>query len=143
MSAAALVILDTNVFVSTALRPHSVPAQVFHAVLERGHFAICEQSVAELERVLSRPKLDRFATRQRRTALLAQVRAVGVPFMIWTEHLEAARGACRDSDDELFLALALAADVATIVTGDDDLLSLTPWRGVAICTPAQYLAQSA
>jgi len=28
-----------------------------------------------------------------------------------------------------------------IVTGDLDLLALHPWRGIAVLTPADYLAQ--
>ena len=66
-----------------------------------------------------------------------------MPVAVGQQHFQAARGACRDPDDELFLALALAADAETIVSGDDDLLILTPWRGIAICTPADYLARSA
>jgi predicted nucleic acid-binding protein len=37
------------------------------------------------------------------------------------------------------LELALNGEADVIVTGDDDLLSLHPFRGIAILAPAAYL----
>ncbi len=50
---------------------------------------------------------------------------------------------CRDAKDDKYLELALAAKAATIVSSDQDLLVLHPWRGVQILRPAAYLAASA
>jgi putative PIN family toxin of toxin-antitoxin system len=47
---------------------------------------------------------------------------------------------CRDHKDNKYLELALAAQARTIVSSDDDLLVLHPWRGVQILRPAAYLA---
>ena len=49
------------------------------------------------------------------------------------------RQVCRDPDDDAVLALALAAKVDWIVSGDDDLLVLQSFEGIAIITPAQAL----
>jgi len=49
---------------------------------------------------------------------------------------------CRDPDDNKFLELALSGKADLIITGDADLLSLHPWRGIAILSPADYLALS-
>jgi predicted nucleic acid-binding protein len=46
---------------------------------------------------------------------------------------------CRDSDDDLVLATAVAAGAELIVTGDDDLLVLKEYEGVAIVSPRQFL----
>lgn len=46
---------------------------------------------------------------------------------------------CRDPDDDAVLALALAAKVDWIVSGDDDLLVLQTFQGIDIITPAQAL----
>lgn len=141
MSSGALVVVDTNVLISAALRPQSVPWQVFAYTLAAGRLVVCDQTLAELEDVLQRSKFDRLATRERRASILALIRERGVPVAVQPQHSLASRGVCRDPDDELFLALALAAGAETIVSGDEDLLILTPWRGVAMCTPAQYLAR--
>jgi predicted nucleic acid-binding protein len=47
---------------------------------------------------------------------------------------------CRDPKDDKYLELALAAGAETIVSSDDDLLVLHPWRGVRILRPADYVA---
>ena len=47
---------------------------------------------------------------------------------------------CRDPDDDKVLALALAAKVEFIVSGDKDLLSLSSFEGVRIVTPADAIA---
>ena len=56
--------------------------------------------------------------------------------------LNQAKGQCRDGTDDFILALALAAQAEVIVTSDNDLLVLHPWRGIAILTPAEFLAQA-
>ena len=45
----------------------------------------------------------------------------------------------RDPDDDAVLALALAAQVDLIVSGDGDLLALTHFQGIPIATPAQAI----
>jgi uncharacterized protein len=47
---------------------------------------------------------------------------------------------CRDPKDDKFLELAVSGQANHIVSGDDDLLVLHPFRGVAIVTPAAFLA---
>ena len=46
---------------------------------------------------------------------------------------------CRDPDDDKILELAISGGAAYIVTGDADLLSLNPFRGIAVVTPAEFL----
>ena len=47
---------------------------------------------------------------------------------------------CRDPKDDKYLELALAAGAEIIVSSDNDLLVLHPWRGVRILNPIDYLA---
>ena len=42
---------------------------------------------------------------------------------------------CRDPDDNRLLALALDSQSEVVLTGDRDLLSLHPWRGIALLPP--------
>jgi predicted nucleic acid-binding protein len=46
---------------------------------------------------------------------------------------------CRDKKDNKYLELALAAGASTIVSSDDDLLVLDPWRGIRILKPGDYV----
>jgi putative PIN family toxin of toxin-antitoxin system len=49
--------------------------------------------------------------------------------------------ACRHAKDNKFLELAVDGQADLILTGDQDLLALHPFRGIAIITPMQYLAE--
>lgn len=46
---------------------------------------------------------------------------------------------CRDKDDDAVLALAIAAQADLVISGDDDLLCLGSFEGIAILNPAQAL----
>jgi uncharacterized protein len=46
---------------------------------------------------------------------------------------------CRDEDDDVVLATALAGKADVIVTGDEDLLVLKKFRGIRILSPRQFL----
>ena len=47
--------------------------------------------------------------------------------------------ACRDPRDDKFLEVAVNGMADLIVTGDDDLLVLDPFRPTRILTPKQFL----
>lgn len=47
--------------------------------------------------------------------------------------------ACRDPRDDKFLEAALAAEVDCIVSGDSDLLDLSPFEDIPILRPADFL----
>src|SRR4029077_12063025 len=48
-------------------------------------------------------------------------------------------GVCRDEDDDVVLATALAGKADVIVMGDEDLLVLKKFRGIEILSPRQFL----
>jgi len=50
-----------------------------------------------------------------------------------------APGDCRDPNDNYVLALALAGSAEVILTEDQDLLILAPWRGIRIMRLFQFL----
>ena len=50
---------------------------------------------------------------------------------------------CRDPADDHVLALALAANADMIVSGDEDLLILESFAGIAIVTPADAVKRLA
>ena len=46
---------------------------------------------------------------------------------------------CRDPDDDIVLATAVAGRVDLVITGDDDLLVLKTFSGIRILSPRQVL----
>ena len=48
---------------------------------------------------------------------------------------------CRDPDDDIVLATALAAKAGVVISGDDDLLCLKTQQGIRIQSPRQFLEE--
>jgi putative PIN family toxin of toxin-antitoxin system len=128
-------VFDTNVIVSALLFEHSKPGIAFYAALARGQVLLSLPVVHELDTVLNREKFDRYVLREEREQFLAAL----IHAAIFVEPIESVQ-ACRDPHDDVFLELALAGEATTIVSGDDDLLALSPFRGIPILTPDQFLA---
>ncbi len=88
----------------------------------------------EVAEVLTRPKFARVLTDDRRREILELLSAAA----LWVEPTEKVQD-CRDTKDNRYLELALAAGASAIVSGDEDLLVLHPWRGVQVLRPAEFL----
>lgn len=132
-----MVIFDTNILVSAALLSGSRADLCVRAVLARNIPLIFSAATyEELADVLMRPKLDRYVSRRTREGLLRTWRKAAV--MLPAAALREEVHDCRDPDDDKFLELALASGARAIVTGDEDLLVLDPWRGIRIVKLADF-----
>ena len=127
-------VFDTNTLISAALLEHSTPARAFRFALERGRVLLSSATLGELAEVLRRQKFDRYVTPNERDEFLEAL--VDRAFLI--EPLEEIQ-ACRDPKDDKFLELAISGRADSIVTGDDDLLVLNPFRGIRIQVPNTFL----
>jgi putative PIN family toxin of toxin-antitoxin system len=85
--------------------------------------------------VFSRGKFDRYADPDRRMSFLAT-------YLALCEHvaIDCSIQACRDPKDDKYLELAVSGGADVIVTGDAGLRSLHPFRGIALLSPAEFLA---
>lgn len=89
----------------------------------------------ELDEVINRQRFERYVTRQERAAFLRNLLRMASSVRI-TETVQA----CRDPKDDKILELAVNGRADYIVTGDDDLLVMDPFRGITIIRPAEFLA---
>lgn len=140
MSRIRRVILDTSTLVCAALRERSIPHQALLKALSSCHVCAGVETLAELEQVLDREKFDRYLDLESRRAFVALMRRNAQLFVLQNAYIVDAQPPCRDPGDAKFLALALAAETDALVSGDEDLLVLHPWRGIAILRPAEFLA---
>lgn len=128
------VVVDVNVAVSAILFTNSTPRQAIDLALRRGTILISDAVAQELAQVLARERFDQYvplANREEsRDEIVRQSELVEI-----TESIQV----CRDPDDDKILELAISGGAAYIVTGDADLLSLNPFRGIAVVTPAEFL----
>ena len=135
MSSEPRYVFDTNAIVSALLFEHSVPAQAFNAVLGQREILSSADTIAELNEVLGRSKFDRYLTREEREQFLVRLLRETTIVEVHEEiHV------CRDKKDNKFLELAVSGQATCIISGDEDLLSLHPFQGISIVTPAEFLA---
>jgi putative PIN family toxin of toxin-antitoxin system len=131
------IVFDTNVVLSGSLNPESIPARAVEAGFRNGEVLISSRILEEFEQVLSRPWFNRYAPLEMRQGYLRSFFSAAKPVVVVDTVID-----CRDPRDNMFLELALSGRADVIVTGDTDLLCLHPWRGIAILSPADYLAQT-
>jgi putative PIN family toxin of toxin-antitoxin system len=128
------VVPDTNFLVSALLFPGGSADLAFKLVALNGTLLCSDETLAELTMVLARPKFDAYCSRHNRMALLYDTIKVMTKILV-TEQVEV----CRDPKDNKFLALALSGKARVIISGDKDLLTLHPFRGIAILSPRDYI----
>ena len=129
--------LDTNVLVSAALFPNSLPREVLDFVSEYGVIVASADTLDELASVLIRSRFDRYRNLEVRrgflNALVLDSEVVTVTHSIT---------ACRDPKDDKFLELAVSGNATHVVSGDRDLLALHPFRGISIVSPHDFLREA-
>ena len=131
------VVVDTNVFVSAALKDKSFPALALHVVGQRGTLLKSAATERQLFEVLARPQLAALidqASIDHINKLMAAAELVTI-----TERIVA----CRDATDDKFLELAVNGKADVIVSGDADLLVLNPFRDIPIVMPATFVQGTA
>jgi len=128
------VVVDTNVLVSRLLLPRSTAARAVRHIIEEELLLVSEASLDELADVLSRNKFDAYVSVEDRQAffrLLVRIAEI-VPISTSIQ-------ACRDPKDDKFLELAISGEASWIVTGDQDLLVLNPFRDIHVAAPSEFL----
>lgn len=134
MTAQGRVVLDTNVVISGIILPYFLTSRALLRA-QSGTVLASDATLLELAEVVARPRFDRYIARDVRLGLAAEYankcRKIDIAFPI---------RACRDPRDDKFLEVAVHGRAEIIVTGDEDLLALHPFREIAILKPADYLA---
>ena len=130
------VVIDTNVWISSLLRPSRDHADAVAALWKGATLLYSAAVLDELIDVLGRNKIRRYVSPQSALDLVARFTAKAELVEI-TETIEASR----DPDDDKFLELAVAGKADMIVTGDTDLLDLHPFRDIAILSPREALSR--
>jgi len=131
------IILDTNTLVSAFLFSGETPRAALQHALNDYQVVFSPETWDELADVFQRDKFDAVLPRASRMRVLAELARY-----IDVVTVTSAITDCRDDKDNKFLALALDSGATSIVSGDKDLLTLHPWRGVVILSPGDFLRGS-
>lgn len=128
-------VFDVNIIVSALLIPNSKPDLALRKAQNSGYILMSYEIWIELEQVLSRPKFDRYISRQDRIRFLRDFFDTIILVIETTDKIEE----CRDPKDNKYLELAVAGKANYIITGDEDLLILNPFRDQKIITASDFL----
>jgi putative PIN family toxin of toxin-antitoxin system len=132
-------VVDTGVLVSALIRRQGTTGEVLSALRDGRFTAVYSTDLlVEIVDVLGRPAMSAkyhiepddigvvINLIRLRGDLVTPVRKVT---------------ACRDHKDNKFLEAALAGAADCVVSGDADLLDLTPYEDILILRPAEFLAR--
>ena len=123
------VLLDTNVLVAALVARGVCTGLVEHCV--RQHLVVSSQPLLdEFRDVLTRKLRQRAVDVRAALRLFEETFTLVIPVVI--------EPICRDRDDDVVLATALAGECVAVVTGDQDLLILDPFRGIRVLAPTAF-----
>ena len=128
------IILDTNIFISYALKPSAGMTQVVHTAFNHGTLLVSQDTFDELRNVIERFVKRQYVTFREASELLGSV----VEIAVWVKILETVQ-ACRDPKDDKFLELAVNGQADYLVTGDKDLLVLHPFKETKILSASDFI----
>jgi putative PIN family toxin of toxin-antitoxin system len=126
-------ILDTNVFIS-GIFWSGTPAKILNAWYEKKIKIVCSLEILDeysrVSDILSKkyPSVDM----EPFINLMIRDAELFTPIKLKTP-------VSRDPDDDKFIAVALAANCHLIVSGDNDLLSVTGYKDIEIINPSEFV----
>ena len=127
------VILDTNVFISGVFftGPPSRILKAWHD--EKLQLVISQEILEEYERVAEELTAQFPLVNVQQILEMVAVKAERYSPLRLTEPV------CDDSDDDKFIACALASKCKIIVSGDKHLLKVSGFRGIKVAKPAEFV----
>jgi putative PIN family toxin of toxin-antitoxin system len=129
-----LFIIDTNTLISAFLFKNSNTRKAFNKATETGKITGSLETYNELSEVLLRPKFDKYISPERKLLVIKEFKEL-IVFIKVSESLSA----CRDPKDNKFLELAISAKASCIISGDNDLLVLHPFRDIPILNAVDFI----
>jgi putative PIN family toxin of toxin-antitoxin system len=130
-------VFDCNVIVSAFLFKNSQPRLALEKAKVEGIILLSDAVIDELIKVMKRDKFDRYLSLNIREMLLDNLIELADKITIKETITD-----CRDAKDNKYLELAISGNAQYIITADNDLLVLNPFREIEIIKPDQFLAKS-
>ncbi|NBU72101.1 MAG: putative toxin-antitoxin system toxin component, PIN family [Bacteroidetes bacterium] len=130
------VVFDTSSLVPACLNPDREPAQILRLTALDHDVYISAATFNELASVLARDKFNAWLPLEYRLMWLRLFRESVILVETTTPIL-----ACRDPKDDKFLELALAAKADVLVSSDQHLLEMNPFKGLRILQLSEFRDQ--
>jgi putative PIN family toxin of toxin-antitoxin system len=127
-------VFDTNALISAHIKRDSVSARAFDKALAMGIMVVSNATLHEFATRFARKKFDKYLSPEDRVEAILHLSEVSICINPIIDIK-----ACKDRDDDKFLSLAIATGAVCLVTGDGRLKDLSPFRGIPIVSPADFL----
>ncbi|MGM0532011.1 MAG: putative toxin-antitoxin system toxin component, PIN family [Bacteroidota bacterium] len=127
-------IADTNILISAALINDSSPGISLRKAINIGNILFSQSTMEELLVTLKKAKLKKYIRTKDRFVFINRIMRKAIFVEVNHKINE-----CRDPKDNKFLELALSGNADCIISGDEDLLILDPFRGIPILTANEFL----
>lgn len=124
------IVLDTNVLIAAFIARGACAELFEHCLTQHSIFIspfILEELKDSLEKKLNFPPEKTYELIEFIKQNVQEVNSAPLSELV-----------CRDPDDDLILSTALAAGAECLITGDDDILSLREFQGIAILGPSDF-----
>ena len=120
--------------ISAFILPASNARKALNKARKEGRILLSEETSKEFENVFIRSKFDKYLPLEIRLEIIDDFKSLTIeqnPIVTIND--------CRDPKDNKFLELAISGAADCIITGDQDLLVLNPYRQIPILTINQFL----
>ena len=122
-----LFIFDTSVVLQAMLSRRSLAFDALRKADNQGIVVVSDATLLELEEKMYLSKFDKYQSKANRMIFFRAYSLMALNLKPTVEII-----ACRDPKDDMFLSLAVTANVDCIVTRDEDLLVLHPFENIPI-----------
>jgi len=130
-------VIDTSVLIRALIKPQGSVGPIIQGLRNADYQLVySDPLLAELAEVLARPRL-----RAKYDLTTEDVATVLSLILLHGEPVVPARriDVCRDPTDNMVLEAAVAGQADAIVSGDNDLLTLSSFERIPILSPAAFL----
>lgn len=127
-------VLDTNILVSALIIRGSVSNRALAYCIEKGVLLFSSKTFDEFKQVLLRKKFRKYLSETEITQILTKFIDISDFKSVSSDYK-----ICRDINDDMFLNLALDGKACCILSGDEDLLVISPFRNIPILNSRQFL----
>lgn len=127
-------VIDTSTLISAHLSPHTAPRQAYDLARQKGITVFSRDTFHEFATRFTREKFERYQSLENRLNMIKLIEQ-----RAFFKEVSIKITTCRDSNDDMFLELAVSCNASAIISSDPDLLVLHPFQNIPILSPTNFL----
>lgn len=128
------VVVDTNVFVSAFLGSKNAKLIIRDIFTGQYSLIMSHEQLQEIKTVLLRPKFSKYIHPNELDELIG---LLSLKILVPSNYGKVKD--CRDEKDNMILETAIYGNADFIITGDEDLLVLNPYRWIKVLSPIAFI----